>query len=205
MNLLQLSASQGPVECALAVAKALHRIAFEAKQAGVAVDIIEHVTGPKLGTFRSVLLALDGAGADQLANRWCGTVQWVCQSPYRPNHGRKNWFIGVALFSEQAVEQMGEIRFEACRASGPGGQHVNKTDSAIRATHLASGISVKVQTQRSQHANKRLAVLLIEQKLADLAAQNEGVRRAERRMFHHGVERGNASLVFRGERFEPAT
>ena len=62
-----------------------------------------------------------------------------------------------------------DIRYEAVRASGPGGQHVNKTDSAVRATHLPSGLSVKVQTERSQHANKRLARALLAHKLATQA------------------------------------
>lgn len=203
MILLQLSASQGPAECALAVAKALHRLLWEARAAGVRAELVEEIAGPRPGTLRSALLSLEGDAAETLAQRWCGTVQWICPSPYRPNHGRKNWFIGVAIFREPQTAHAGEIRFEACRASGPGGQHVNKTDSAVRATHLATGISVKVQTQRSQHANKRLAVLLIEQKLAELAAESAGEHKAERRMAHHEVERGNATRVFRGEKFEP--
>lgn len=73
----------------------------------------------------------------------------------------KNWYVGIGRFSADEHIQSDEIRFETLRSSGPGGQHVNKTDSAVRATHLASGISVKVQSERSQHANKRLARLLI--------------------------------------------
>lgn len=202
MILMQISASQGPLECALAVGKAMGRITREAEKLGVDVEALELVPAGKPGCYLSALLALDGDAAGMLAARWHGTVQWICQSPYRPSHGRKNWFIGVAAYEEPPVAQMSAIRFEACRASGPGGQHVNKTDSAIRATHIATGISVKIQSQRSQHANKRLAALLIEQKLAEAADQAQGEERAKRRMFHHGVERGNAALVFRGERFE---
>jgi peptide chain release factor len=95
----------------------------------------------------------------------------------------------------------GEIRFETLRASGPGGQHVNKTDSAVRATHVATGISVKAQSARSQHANKRLALLLIAQRLAQHAESTTGEQRAQRRLFHHGVERGNPVRTFKGERF----
>ncbi|WP_309600187.1 peptide chain release factor-like protein, partial [Klebsiella pneumoniae] len=79
----------------------------------------------------------------------------------------------VGRFSCDEQKQSEEIRFETLRASGPGGQHVNKTDSAVRATHLASGISVKVQSERSQHANKRLARLLIAWKL-EQQRQNDG-------------------------------
>ena len=90
------------------------------------------------------------------------------------------------------------------RSSGPGGQHVNTTDSAVRATHLASGISVRVQSQRSQHANKRLAILLIARRLADQASSAADALRAERRQAHGRISRGAARRVFRGERFEPA-
>ncbi len=94
------------------------------------------------------------------------------------------------------------IRYEACRASGPGGQHVNKTDSAIRATHIASGISVKVQTERSQYANKKLANLLIAQKLAALDAQQARQQRGQRRLAHYDLERGAAQMVFKGLNFK---
>ncbi|MCX9156302.1 peptide chain release factor H [Niveibacterium sp. 24ML] len=203
MILMQLSASQGPLECALAVAKALEQLQREANADGVRLELVEHLTGARKGTYLSATVTLEGTQAAALARRWAGTVQWICASPFRPGHARKNWFIGVAVYDEPPPAQIGEIRFEACRASGPGGQHVNKTDSAIRATHSASGISVKVQSQRSQHANKRLATLLIEQKLAEQADKAAGALRAERRIFHHGVERGNPVRVFRGERFLP--
>ncbi|MEN9866738.1 MAG: hypothetical protein RL748_2328, partial [Pseudomonadota bacterium] len=96
-----------------------------------------------------------------------------------------------------------EVRLDAFRASGPGGQHVNKTDSAVRATHIASGLSVKVQSERSQHANKKLAAALLASKLAAIAQELEGQNKAERRMQHHQTERGNAVRVFVGREFKP--
>jgi peptide chain release factor len=78
---------------------------------------------------------------------------------------------------------------------------VNTTDSAVRATHTATGISVRVRTERSQHANKRLAVLLISGLLAQRAQQAAEEQRAVRRMAHHRVARGGAVRTFRGERF----
>ncbi len=202
MILFQLSAAQGPAECALAVSKALRRLLTEAERLGVEASVVEQEPGPRGGTLSSVLLALEGDAAERLAETWSGTLQWICASPYRPNHGRKNWFFGGARFASPPPSLEGEIRFETLRASGPGGQHVNKTDSAVRATHVVSGISVKVQTERSQHANKRLAVLLIARRLAECAEQAEGALRAERRLAHHRVERGNPVRTFRGEKFE---
>lgn len=203
MILLQLSAAQGPDECALAVAKALQRLLHEADEQGVVLRLIEQEPGPRPGSWRSVLLALEGEQATALAQAWQGSLQWICVSPYRPTHARKNWFFGGACFAAPAPELASEIRFDTLRASGPGGQHVNTTDSAVRATHLASGISVKVQSERSQHANRRLALLLIGQRLAQRAQDASVALRAERRLSHHQVQRGNPTRVFRGERFEP--
>nr|WP_288467005.1 peptide chain release factor H [uncultured Pseudomonas sp.] len=204
MILLQLSAAQGPDECALAVAKALPRLQAEADEIAVTLRVLEEEPGPRRGTLRSVLLALEGEQAERLAAEWTGSLQWTCPSPYRPGHARKNWFFGGARFAAPSEELAGEIRFETLRSSGPGGQHVNTTDSAVRATHLASGISVKVQSERSQHANKRLALLLIAQRLAVHAQAQADAARVQRRDAHLQVERGNPRRVFRGERFEPA-
>lgn len=199
---LQLSANTGPAECCLGVSKALNRLCAEAQEAGVAVALLEQVDGPVAGTTRSVLLQLDGASSVQLGRRWTGSILWICVSPYRKLHKRKNWFLqGSAFEPPAALPEGGEIRYEATRASGPGGQHVNKTDSAIRATHVATGLSVKVQSERSQHANKKLAGQLLAGKLAELATLAEGRNKSERHMQHRQAERGNAARVFSGPGF----
>ncbi|SPW48280.1 peptide chain release factor H [Escherichia coli] len=160
--------------------------------------MLETETGRYSDTLRSTLVSLDGDNAWALSESWCGTIQWICPSPYRPHHGRKNWFWALGVFTADEQEQSDAIRYETLRSSGPGGQHVNKTDSAVRATHLASGISVKVQSERSQHANKRLARLLIAWKLEQQQQENSAVLKSQRRMFHHQIERGNPRRTFTG-------
>lgn len=199
---LQLSANTGPAECGLAVAKALQRLVRDAAAANVPVAILEQVDGETGGTIASVLLELGDAA---FAQRWAGSLLWVCPSPYRKGHRRKNWFISGTLFTPPegaASLDDGAIRYDATRASGPGGQHVNKTDSAIRATHIATGLSVKVQTERSQHANRRLAGQLLASKLQARAQAQLDDDRSARRLQHHQAERGNAARVFVGMAFE---
>ena len=196
MMLLQLSSAQGPDECCLAVKLSLDRLIKEAAEQRVSITLLESEPGRYSGTLRSALLSLDGDNAFALSERWCGTLQWIFPSPFRPHHGRKNWYVGVGRFSCDEQKQSEEIRFETLRASGPGGQHVNKTDSAVRATHLASGISVKVQSERSQHANKRLARLLIAWNLEQQRQSDGAVLKSERRMFHHQIERGSPLRTF---------
>lgn len=210
MILLQLTANTGPEECCLAVRKALQVLLRECANAGVTAELLEQVPGDKPGNLRSALLALEGDAAYTLALRWRGSIQWVCPSPYRTGHKRKNWFIGAEVFepdapAHAAALQDSDLRFETLRASGPGGQHVNKTDSAVRATHVPSGLSVKVQTERSQHANKKLARALLFHKLAGRASDAANAARSERWLQHYGVERGNAGRVFKGAAFVGVT
>ncbi|MCE4573992.1 peptide chain release factor-like protein [Caballeronia sp. CLC5] len=96
------------------------------------------------------------------------------------------------------------MRFEAIRARGPGGQHVNKTSSAIRATHVASGVSVRIESERSQHANKQLALQTLAWRIERIAQQNASRVRHQRRMQHYAVERGSPVRVFHGESFLPS-
>lgn len=97
MILLQLSSAQGPEECCLAVKKALDRLIKEATRQDVAVTVLETETGRYSDTLRSALISLDGDNAWALSESWCGTIQWICPSPYRPHHGRKNWFLGIGV------------------------------------------------------------------------------------------------------------
>lgn len=95
MILLQLSSAQGLEECCLAVKKALDRLIKEAARQDVAVTVLETETGRYSDTLRSALVSLDGDNAWALSESWCGTIQWICPSPYRSHHGRKNWFLGM--------------------------------------------------------------------------------------------------------------
>lgn len=205
MILVQISAGQGPEECCLGVAKDWQTLQAEAKRHACRLELIESVSAARASNYKSLLLSLEGENENSSTawiQEWQGSLQWICESPYRLRYPRKNWSISLRLFQNDECTADDTIKFQACRASGPGGQHVNKTDSAIRATHLASGISVKVQTERSQYANKKLAQLLIAQKLAESDEQRALQQNRDRRLSHFELERGGAGLVFVGLEFK---
>jgi len=200
---LQVSSGQGPDECALAVKYISQRIILEAEQYGLHARYIDCVPGSKPGTLISALLGLQGDRLDDFIKRWYGTVQWVCSSPYRPEHKRKNWFVGVETLSAVAKDQCGinikDVDFDTIRASGPGGQHVNTTDSAVRATHRPSGTTVVAREERSQHMNKRLALARLQKRLEE---KQKATLSSEKQFLweqHNQLERGNPVRVFEGE------
>ena len=167
---LQITSGQGPEECALAVKKITDIIMLEANQHKIETKIIAAHPDKQPGTYLSVLIHTQGEAVSSFMNRWQGTILWICPSPFRPGHKRKNWFIGIDAFllpkTEDLELQLKDIGFQTMRASGPGGQHVNTTDSAVRAIHKPTGITVTASEERSQHQNKKLA-------LAKLAAHLE--------------------------------
>ena len=200
---LQISTAQGPAECRIFARFVLAQILREARQAGVQAEVLEE-TADKHGIL-SAIVRLSGCLADDTARRWQGTLQWVCDSPLRPRHPRKNWYIGVFRLPESGAEHgvldPTDIIFQTCRAGGKGGQHVNTTDSAVRATHTPSGISVRVENERSQHANKKRALELLAVKLAAQHAEQMGKHAADAHAQLYQLERGNAVRVFRGKTF----
>jgi peptide chain release factor len=206
MLMLQITAGDGPAECCLAVAHALKVLMAEADRNTFRVTLMDTQEGPEKGTFQSALISVDTDDNDYLQTRsffdaWNGSIQWVCQSPYRPKHKRKNWFIAGEVFELTQLLPESDIQFEACRSSGAGGQHVNKTNSAIWATHVATGLKVKVQTERSQHANKRLAKALLAHKLEQMQTQAHQEQQQLRWYAHKTIERGNPIMVFKGPKF----
>ena len=209
MILLQLSAGRGPVECSKAVGLALKAIEKQCREKDIELTIVEAIELKYRHCYKSVLLQLhtnkkDSATinlARQLAQSWQGTMLWVCQSQYRVKHKRKNWFFSGKTYEVNETQLDKSISFQTCRASGAGGQHVNTTDSAVRAIHIETGISVRVESERSQHANKRLASALIFQKL-EVARIGEMTQQEKVRWQQHWeLERGNPTKVFTGEKF----
>jgi len=195
LSIVQISAALGPAECQLAVKYTLQEMQKETKKQKIQFTVIE--SNNSLYGYSSVLCNIDDIHQNWL-NSWLGTIQWTFESPIRPHHKRKNWFVGISQFpTTHQLPTDDTITFQACRASGAGGQHVNTTDSAIHATHIASGISVKVMSERSQHANKCLAKELIALKLQQ---QLESQRATSKQTQHHQhalVQRGNAIRHFK--------
>jgi peptide chain release factor len=203
---LQLSSGRGPVECQLAVEKLGREIIRVAKVTGIAAETLEAIAGDGRGALLSMLLKLDGPHARRFAHGYVGTVQWICPSPIRTGHRRKNWFVAVDLLDvpdagSGAALDLRDCTFETMRAGGAGGQHVNKTESAVRATHRPSGFVVVAREERSQHMNKRLAVARLDRMLRDKAAGKLAAAEQERWTAHDKLERGSAVRTFSGPEF----
>ena len=219
MKLIQISAGDGPEECGLAVAKLIPVMLADAKASGLSLNLEDSVSwkmackSSRSKALKSAVLVLSdadkttpetiSANVQRWLESWTGTVQWICQSPLRPKHKRKNWFVDVSVFEATRELPDSGLRFETCRASGAGGQHVNTTDSAVRCVHIATGISVRVESQRSQHANRKLAKVLIEHKLQQLGDQAKLERNQQQWMAHKQLERGAPVRVFRGKTLTP--
>ena len=203
-KLVQISAGQGPAECAWVVAQVLKIMLDEAAVQGIAAEVLHKEVGPENGTISSVLVQIDGHELSTFLSSWLGAVQWIGQSKFRKMHQRKNWFIGVFAADDwqaQALEDS-EIVYQAMRSSGAGGQHVNKVSSAVRATHLPTGISVVSMDSRSQHQNKKMARARLAEKLE--LQQREVVKSQFQKNWQNNqnVERGNPIRTFTGSDFK---
>ena len=196
---LLVTSGSGPAECQQAVAGALDVMREEAKL--LAVDFDANGARTKHG-YKSAVVLVSGANAETFAKNWRGTIQWRAQSTLRPTHKRANWFIGV--FDLPAPVQTPErvhaldVSFETFRAGGPGGQHQNTTDSAVRATHLPTGLSAVAREERSQHRNKALALERLQHLMAAQTAADEAAQKASLNGLHHALARGNPVRCFKG-------
>ena len=198
--ILHISAGRGPAECEWVVAKLADAFCREAAREGLTCAAVEPFDGP----CPSILLRVEGATAEAFSAARTGTVRWIGTSTFRPTHKRRNWFVGVSRMSE--IEdtpdlQERDIVYQAMRASGPGGQHVNKTDSAVRATHVPSGLTTVSQNQRSQHANKKVARLKLSLMLRERREREVADGKSALWAQNHQLERGNAVRTYDGVAF----
>jgi peptide chain release factor len=199
--IIQITAGKGPLECCRVVAKVQDLMLKQASTNGMDLTIIDNKKAEQDGTLLSATLLFQGTDSASFINEWNGTIQWIAQSPYRKFHNRKNWFVGVGVFivDEQLRFNAKDVDFETMRASGPGGQNVNKVETAVRGTHTPTGLQVVAMDSRSQLQNKKLCLERLEAKLMARQTEKQIALLESQWIAHHSLERGNAVKIIKGE------
>ena len=132
---LQITSGRCPAECQWVVARLTYYIMSYCAKKKVDIEVLEALPGDEKGTYKSALLRISGDNTRGCSKQFCGTILWHGQSPFRPRHKRKNWYVGIESLSIDTDSEPGDsaneslekqIKVQTFKASGKGGQMLIK-------------------------------------------------------------------------------
>lgn len=202
---VQFTAGRGPVECAAACYVISRKFADEILKINLVHTVVDYESDDEFG-FRSIIFKIGkitNKEIDTIRSKWEGTIKFISvKNSFRPNHKRKNWFIGCNFFDVDDTKitfDMNDIKIDLMRSSGPGGQNVNKVESGVRLTHIPTGIIVKCIMTRDQKQNLKVAKEIMQAKLDLLNNTKEANIKNLFWVSHDSLERGGEVMTIKGE------
>lgn len=200
--IVELNAGAGGTEACDWVDMLLRMYLRWAERHGYRTEIIDQMPGDMAGS-KKVTFLVEGRNAYGYLKAERGVHRLVRISPFDANRRRHTSFASVDVIPEveetEGVEiSPDELKVDTFRASSAGGQHVNKTDSAVRITHLPTGMVVTCQNERSQHRNREVALKVLQARLLEMQRAEDEARIAELRGDLRAIQWGNQirSYVF---------
>jgi peptide chain release factor len=192
-HVIVISSGYGPVEVRQFVARLAQRIESVCEQLGLLLEeVVVHGDENAPGSVELFI-----GGDEVLLTGELGTHALVARSDFRGKASRKRWYASVTRHDAAPLADSVDLALDprdleitAMRASGPGGQNVNKTSTAVRIRHLPSGLVVRVADERSQKSNLRQAMARLTWLLRDRENRNSAKRETQKWATHARLERG---------------
>jgi len=168
-TILHFYANKNQRESVLALAQVIKKFIQASLNLGLTAKILHKISGGSSASVSEAYILIDADSQSDFIRSWSGTIRWIGKPKIGSIEKEISWFVGCSIWQEYTplIYNINDVSYQTMRSGGPGGQHVNKVNTAVRAIHELTGIQVSVSDTRSQMKNKTLAIKRLEEKVLE--------------------------------------